>query len=131
MSDHDKAQLLTTYIHNTYPETPWTYETSLSVIIKAKEFFNYLDTGSGVGINIIGDTILVEGRDITGTLGAKTTYGPNSPIGDVSNSYNGGSGTLGNALVIAVVTTVLAFIGRYAWQKYKDRRKQHPPISPL
>ena len=43
------------------------------------------DTGA-VRIEVIGDTVLLNGKDITGNLGSKTTYGNQSPI--IENSTN-------------------------------------------
>lgn len=38
-------------------------------------------------IQIMGKTVLIDGEDVTGRLGSKTTYGANSPIiGDVTES---------------------------------------------
>lgn len=45
------------------------------------------DNGNFVGIEIKGHTVLLDGKDITGNLGSKTTYGDNSPIiEDIQNS---------------------------------------------
>jgi len=38
------------------------------------------DDGNQVKLTITGDTVLVEGKDISGNLGSKTTTGANSPI---------------------------------------------------
>jgi hypothetical protein len=45
------------------------------------------DDGKEVKITISADTVLVAGKDISGNLGSKTTFGANSPIiEDVRNS---------------------------------------------
>lgn len=90
MNDHDKAQLLTEYINLHYPTTTWTYAQSLHAVIDAKGYTEWTG-GPNPGIKILGDTIFVDGKDITGNLGSKTTYGDYSPVVENnSGSFNNG-----------------------------------------
>jgi hypothetical protein len=45
------------------------------------------DDGQLVPVEVFGDSVLVNGKDLSGNLGSKTTHGANSPIiEDISNS---------------------------------------------
>ncbi len=114
MSDQEKAQLLTEYIQKTHPE--WTYEKSLHTIIDAKGWVEWT-TGPDPAIKIMGETILVGGKDITGNLGSKTTTGDYSPIVENNGgTFNNGPTqeshwfSMNNPFVYVFVFIVLAFI---------------------
>ena len=42
----------------------------------------HADDGRAIGLVATGESLLVDGKDVTGNLGSKTTYGANSPIID-------------------------------------------------
>src|SRR5262249_31353546 len=45
------------------------------------------DDGRRIPIEVIGESVLINGKDISGNLGSRTTYGSNSPIvEDIRNS---------------------------------------------
>jgi hypothetical protein len=69
----------------------WTDKESREMLIEADHIGHLtevISTDKGIArIEIMGSTILINGKDITGNLGSKTTHGPNSPIiEDVRNS---------------------------------------------
>lgn len=70
----------------------WTIQQTEDILKKSKNVGTFqtgirADNGNLVGIEIKGNTVLLNGKDITGNLGSKTTYGDNSPIiEDIQNS---------------------------------------------
>lgn len=69
----------------------WTAEKSIDILNKSESFGHYtkaIPTDKGIiRIEIVGETILINGKDISGNLGSKITHGNNSPIiGDVKDS---------------------------------------------
>ena len=85
MEDSVKAKILTEAINKTNPK--WTYDESLRLIQDARGSgtrFITVSTDNGTySISIMGDTILLNGKDITGSFLTNvtnvTTYGNNSP----------------------------------------------------
>lgn len=62
-------------------DSSWDYWKTVDLLKKASHIHNYIDSIGKVGMTIFdGKTIIVNGKDITGNLGNKTTYGSNSPI---------------------------------------------------
>lgn len=121
MSDQEKAQLLTTYIQKTNSE--WTYEKSLYAIMDAKGYAEWV-SGPEPAIKIMGDTILVGGKDITGNLGSKTTSGDYSPIVENnSGTFNNGPTqetswfSMSNPFVYVFVILALASIAYWAYKR--------------
>lgn len=72
--------------------------------------FFIADDGHRVALFAEGDSMLVGGKDVTGTLGNKNTYGPNSPIlEDLRNSPVAiGSGSSASSTVNYSVTISLS-----------------------
>jgi hypothetical protein len=63
--------------------------TQASVFVEGRPINERLvaDDGRLIPVEVLGQSILVDGKDLSGNLGSKTTHGPNSPIiEDVSNS---------------------------------------------
>lgn len=68
-------------------DSTWDYWKTIAMLTSASHSSHYLGGVGGVGVSIQGKTILLDGKDITGHLGNKTTYGKNSPIIDrIDNS---------------------------------------------
>lgn len=66
----------------------WTVEQTNKILEKMRNSSSYTHVlQNGTLIERKGGTVLVDGKDITGNLGSKTTYGRNSPIiGDIEDS---------------------------------------------
>jgi len=62
----------------------WTIEDTAQMLHEAQSSGEYLQTvltdKGMVSIKIMGETILLNGKDISGNLGSKITHGDNSPI---------------------------------------------------
>jgi hypothetical protein len=56
------------------------------------------DDGRLIPIEVLGESILVDGKDMSGNLGSKTTHGANSPI---IEDVNGSQITTGNSSPIS------------------------------
>ena len=62
-------------------DNTWDYWKTIALLTEAGHARNYMGSIGNVGMTIFdGKTIIVNGKDITGNLGNKTTYGANSPI---------------------------------------------------
>jgi len=61
-------------------DSKWTAEQTNKKIEEMRNSSSYTGLHKGISIDRRGNTVLVNGRDITGNLGSKTTYGRNSPI---------------------------------------------------
>ena len=65
----------------------WTMENTQKIMQAANNsgevsYVARADDGSVLRIKILGDTVLINGKDVTGNLGSKVTHGDNSPIID-------------------------------------------------
>lgn len=63
----------------------WSEKDTLKYLSVAKNSGDYqavfsIENGKMVRLKIMGDTVLIDGKDISGNLGNKTTHGSNSPI---------------------------------------------------
>lgn len=78
----DKVSAITESIQKKY--SSWTSKDTKDMLERASHAghsYNPIITDKGmIRIEIIGETVLLDGKDISGNLGSKTTYGPNSPI---------------------------------------------------
>lgn len=126
-TEEARAQLLNTYIQNHFPNSGWTLASSRQNVLisrtsgEVRTTFFYSD--HVVPITLTGETILVDGKDITGTLGNNTinntTYGDQSPIVGTLNVSAAptttvpaqGFSLLHEIILPVVVVLVAAFIG--------------------
>lgn len=75
-----------------YKQT-WTFQDTVNILQKSQNSGTFktlirADSGKNVWVEIkAGRTVLLDGKDVSGNLGSKTTHGDNSPIiEDVQNS---------------------------------------------
>ena len=93
------------------------------------------DDGRRVPIEVIGESVLINGKDISGNLGSKTTYGSNSPIvEDIRNSQittgsasplakdSGTSYSINISLSVALTASVAGNL-YFLWRRHVGNRK--------
>ena len=93
------------------------------------------DDGRRIPIEVIGESVLINGKDISGNLGSKTTYGSNSPIiEDIRNSQittgnasplskdSGTSYSINISLSVALTVSVAANL-YFLWRRRRSNRK--------
>ena len=96
----ERIKFITESIQQSYGD--WTIQDTRNMMEEAKHAGDLLKpifTDKGITrIEVKGDTVLLNGKDITGNLGSKTTYGPNSPI--VENVKDSQMTTGNNSLIV-------------------------------
>ena len=104
------------------------------------------DNGDRIAVVVTGDTVLVNGKDISGNLGSKTTYGANSPIvenirdsqvaaGERNSVTKDSTSTLSVNVSLSVVLSVSVALNLYLLREIRRRPRtsknslQKPPQS--
>lgn len=92
----DTVNNVTVYMQTCFKA--WTEQDSLKMLEESTHSGEYSTMVVGektCRVKIVGETVLINGKDISGNLGSKTTYGNNSPIiegnGNIVNSNNNNS----------------------------------------
>ncbi|MBN1694661.1 hypothetical protein JW879_04565 [candidate division WOR-3 bacterium] len=85
----EEIETITSEIRKKLPS--WKIEATAEILKESEgsgEHIEKIKTNEGeISIKIMGKTVLLDGKDISGNLGSKITYGDNSPImEDVDNS---------------------------------------------
>ncbi len=126
-----KSELLTAYINRYYPKIPWTLEESSEQILQSSKsvitIFTVQNQGQLVKGQIMGNSIFINGEEITGNLGNKTTYGDYSPIvGENNGTLNNGPRITESSFFIDLFVTVIGglvvFALTYFLLKYFKKR---------
>lgn len=110
----------------------WSEEKTNDMLNQAKNAGDFTAVyGGGTKIKIMGDTVFIDGKDVTGTLGSKNTYGDNSPI--VENNTDSHIATGPNAkiensvnlkIVFPLSLSLVGSIGLNFYQWKKRRKKK-------
>lgn len=128
MDEQQQTVLLKNYLDKTYPNNEWK---SIDLAQKIHDgnvsgmYVSLLEyKGITVRVQIMGATILVDGKDITGSLGDQTTYGDYSPIvqnnqGTFNNGPKVSSSIFSNLFVTIIGGIVVTVIGLWLSSKLK------------
>ncbi len=105
-----------------------------------KSGFVTADNGDRISVIVTGESVLVNGKDISGNLGSKTTYGSNSPIvenirdsqvaaGEKNSITKDSTSTLSVNVSLSVALSVSVALNLYLLRQQR-RRPQNPKDTP-
>ena len=108
-------------------DSTWTKEETLE-LLKSGDQTIAMNTKDNrvVRIHVMGDTILLNGKDITGNLGSKITYGDKSPIietGDNNLVTTGDNSPIRQTINIYTIIASIAFPLSLIFNIYLFRKK--------